>query len=128
MESSATLNIDLNTKDNSGKTAFHFACGFGCINVAKLIMENSATLSIDLNAKDNSGQTAFHLAFKFDHFSVAKMIIENSAIFSIDLNEKDNEGLTAFNQVCNHGMMKLIKNNTDTFKIDLSWPEWHKIP
>ena len=41
---------------------------------------------------------------------------------------KDNEGLTAFNRVCNHGMMKLIKNNADTFKIDLSWPEWHKIP
>ena len=128
MVNAATLGIDLNTKDNVGQTAFHSACRWGSINVVKMIIENPTTLSIDFNAKENAGQTAFHLACKFDHFSVTKMIIGNSAILSIDLNAKDNEGLTAFNRVCNHGMIKMISKNADTFKIDLSWPHWHKIP
>merc|ERR1712223_862687 len=61
IKNSVLFNIDLNAKNNEGKTAFHYACEIGCAEeIAEMIIENSVHFNIDLNAKDNEGKTAFH--------------------------------------------------------------------
>ena len=70
------LQIDLNTKDNLGWTAFHQACFYGHPEIAEMIMKNSSELKINLNIKDKyDGCTGFHLACINGHSDIAKIMI-----------------------------------------------------
>ena len=44
------LNIDLNTRDKFGQTAFYMACGKDQLKISEILMQNVAELEIDLNA------------------------------------------------------------------------------
>jgi ankyrin repeat protein len=43
MDNSTSLRIDINAKDNLGKTACHLAFQLGHVIVANMIIDNSAT-------------------------------------------------------------------------------------
>merc|ERR1719225_1351957 len=103
----AEFNIDLNIKDNDGKTAFHQVCEIAFEEIAEMIIENSVDLNIDLNAKTNKGETAFHVCFgpknssywlpSYDVINnAAEMLEKHSAKYNIDLTVKDNDGRTAY--------------------------------
>ena len=53
----ATLSIDVNSKDNSNRTAFHLACMEGHSGVVKIFMGYAANLSIDIYSKDTCNRT-----------------------------------------------------------------------
>ena len=59
---SAKFNIDLNAKDEDGRTAFHHAFGNGHSDVVEIILMKSTEINIDLNGKDECGRTGFHHA------------------------------------------------------------------
>ena len=50
------LNIDLNSKDHEGGTAFHYACSNGQFKLAKILMKNSIEFKLELNSIDNDGR------------------------------------------------------------------------
>ena len=50
--------IDLNARDEDGKTAFWRACYSGKIRIIKLLIDNWKELDIDIKSKNNEGQTA----------------------------------------------------------------------
>ncbi len=50
--------VDVEVKDNRGRTALHWAAGNGYRGVAQLILEHRA----DIKAKDKEGRTALHCA------------------------------------------------------------------
>ena len=52
LQKSDEFNIDLNTKDIVGKTAFHLACNNGHSKIAEMLMQKSVKFNIDLNTKD----------------------------------------------------------------------------
>ncbi len=54
------INIDLNAKDSYfSKTALHYACMYGHLEIVEMFMQKSAMLNIELNAKDRAdGRTA----------------------------------------------------------------------
>ena len=58
MEFVLRTSYDLNAKNDSGRTAWHFACRNGETETAKLIIQSSKDFGIDLNAKDYYGWTA----------------------------------------------------------------------
>ena len=58
----SVLNIDLNAKDNYGRTAFHKACFDGHYKMVKLLIQKSAEFGIELNSTDNIGEKALHYA------------------------------------------------------------------
>ena len=69
--------IDLNARDEHGRTALMFACGNGHNDVVKLLLENSKR-NIDLNVRSNTGKTAIIYACENGHKDVVKLLLENS--------------------------------------------------
>ena len=69
MHKSTEFNIDLNARDEDGKTAFHFACRYGRKDVVEMMVNNADFFKIDLKAKDKDGKTGFQYAV--DNFHVA---------------------------------------------------------
>ena len=49
--------FDMNTKDDFGRTGWHWACIYGKTETAQLIIQSSIEFGIDLNAKDLVGNT-----------------------------------------------------------------------
>ena len=62
MKKSSEFKIELNNKDNWGRTGFHWACWSGEINIVEMIIDQSEALKIDLIIKDNEGKTGLQLA------------------------------------------------------------------
>ena len=109
--------INLNRRDNNGRTGFHWACSQGHSGIVKIFMENSTTYSIDLNIEDNNGMTAFHIACYKGHSDVVKNFMENALDLNIDLTIK-----TPISN-CHKGhsdVVKIFLDNALDLTIDLS--------
>ena len=62
MKNAESAEIDLNSKDNYGWTAFHWACYWGHSELVEMIMKNAESSEIDLEAKNNDNKTGYQLA------------------------------------------------------------------
>ena len=54
----AEFGIDLNAKDNNGRTAFHESCCYGKTEVVQMILKHWKEFGINIQAQDNEGKTA----------------------------------------------------------------------
>lgn len=108
IKNSAKLNIDLNLKDDYGRTAFHFACTYDHSKISDMLIKNSAELNIDLNVKNYVGMTAFHVACKFDQTRIVDMMINTSESTKIDLTATDENGWTGFQVACFYESTKVV--------------------
>jgi hypothetical protein len=66
---------DAAQKDEEGRTALHFAAGYGEIECMQVLLENGA----DVNAKDNNDNTALHYASGYGVVEAAKVLMEKGA-------------------------------------------------
>merc|ERR1712062_309554 len=122
MEFILKTSFDMNTKDEWGWTAWHWACENGQTETAQIIILNSKEFGIDLNAKDCIGRTAWHWACYNGQTETAQVIIQNSKIFGIDLNVKTDDGETALNWACFYGRIEIVRmilKNCKEFGIDI---------
>ena len=55
---SKDFDIDLNAKDNDGRTALHVACKYGRTEFVQMIVKNWKEYEIDIRAQDTQGNTA----------------------------------------------------------------------
>ena len=78
---STEFNIDLNARDEDGKTAFHFACRYGRKDVVEMMVNNADFFKIDLKAKDKDGKTGFQYAV--DNFHAVMFPSWNPIILNI---------------------------------------------
>ncbi len=78
--------VDVNTEDEFGFTALHFAAWVGHKEIAVLLIENGA----DVNANSWSGLTPLHDAATNISKDIIELLIDNGA----DVNAKDEEGFT----------------------------------
>ena len=108
--------VDLNARDDKGRTPFQVACQNCEPETVKLILDYSKDKGgINLNAKDDGRQTAFHLVCASFSKSIGteetvKLILDFSKENDgIDLNTKDNTGQTAFHKACEYGNIEAIK-------------------
>ena len=85
MQKAAEFKIDVNTKDNLGKIAFHLACTKIHTDIAKILMQNSSEFNIDLNAKDIIGETAFSCACRDNNANNVEMMIANTFNFDFSV-------------------------------------------
>ncbi|EAX88819.1 ankyrin repeat protein, putative [Trichomonas vaginalis G3] len=79
--------ININEKDNSGKTALHNAARYNCKETAELLISHGA----NINEKDQEGETALHIAVKYNCKEMAELLISHG----ININEKDINGQNA---------------------------------
>lgn len=67
--------VDVNTVDETGQTALHFAVDKGAIDCAKLLLEAGAKV----NATDREGISVLQAAVIAGHVEVTKMLLEEGA-------------------------------------------------
>ena len=66
--------FDLMNIKNENMTVFHWACNYGSLEIAKMILQKSVELNINLNSGDVWGRTAFHLAcWNNGHLKIIEM-------------------------------------------------------
>ncbi len=75
--------IDLNAKNDSGKTVLHIAVENGDVKTVEALLEKQG---IDLNAKDNYGETALHIAATLGKQDVVEKLLEHAARVDIENN------------------------------------------
>lgn len=92
--------IDINYKDNIGRTALMTAAAYNSIDVAKLLIEKGA----DINLRNINGITALMNGVTHDNKDIVKMLIEYGA----DIDLKDNEGKTALMHAKGHLQIKKL--------------------
>ena len=85
--------INVNSIDNEGKTALHYACN-------QLTAQKLLKVGADINARDNEGETLFLLcARKFkENKDIINFLLDNNTNVSIVNNDKKN----FFHIVCNY--------------------------
>ena len=74
MQKSTELNIELNSKDVDGLTAFHWACRSGYSKIVEMLLQKSGNLNIDLTAIGNNGRTGFQLAKEYGRTEIVNLI------------------------------------------------------
>merc|ERR1711860_288730 len=62
------LDLRLNIRDDSGKTAFLIACSRDTCTkgIVQLLLDYSETKNIQLNVRDNNGMTGFMLSYQIN--------------------------------------------------------------
>ncbi|WP_143688784.1 ankyrin repeat domain-containing protein [Wolbachia endosymbiont of Laodelphax striatellus] len=88
-------NVNLDQKNNNGKTPLHHATLASSLKTVKALLENGA----DINAKDNNGRTPLHWATFNHRVEIIKALLENGA----DINAKDNNGRTPLRYAVGYG-------------------------
>jgi len=58
--------MDVNKKNNNGKTPLHFACVSSKLNIVNKLIKNNA----DVNVKDNEGNTPLNEMFKYTDYKI----------------------------------------------------------
>ncbi len=94
--------INLDEKDNEGKTAIHYAITKGDLGIINLLIKNK----INLDTQDNEGKTALFDA----SLEKSKLLVENGA----DINISDKSGKTVL-FYCDFQKMQLLLEYIDKF-------------
>ena len=80
--------VEINAKDDAGRTALMFAARKGHEAVVRLLTERG---DVEINAKDKEGKIVLMYAAEEGHEAVVRLLIERDG----EINAKDNEGKTA---------------------------------
>jgi hypothetical protein len=69
------VDFDINEKDTEGRTALHFACGYGEIDVVKVLLGAKASVL----AVDSDKNTPLHYAAGYGETECVKLLLEKCA-------------------------------------------------
>lgn len=79
IEAYRLIGTDVNSKDDKGNTALHFAAKYDCIEAVQILINRKA----DLNAKNAKGLTPLHIAVLANSFEVLKLLTAQEIDFSL---------------------------------------------
>ena len=63
--------VDVNARDTFGRTALHYACSAGQLELVKVLIENGA----DVNQKNNGGETPLIKACAFGEVLIVEYLL-----------------------------------------------------
>ncbi len=103
----------INSINEVGETALHYACIFGNLDVIKYLINSGA----DVNLKTTAGDTPLFYAVTKNHLHIIKYFVENLKSLNLNLNHQNDLGETAILIACKKGYTEivryLINNNVD---------------
>lgn len=70
-----TKNMDVNMKDEEGRTLLHWACDRGHKELVTVLLQYKA----DINCQDNEGQTALHYAAACEFLDIVELLLQSGA-------------------------------------------------
>ena len=82
----STQGIQVNAKDENGRTALHEACAFGSLASLALIVSSPG---VQLNERDNSGWTPIMFAIRARQ---TQAVLQMAAVPDVCLDVRDNQG------------------------------------
>ena len=88
--------------DKWGRTPLHFACRYGYLQIAKILVENGA----DVNAKDNDGYTPLSESCDYGFIDIVKYLVEEC---SVDVNTKDKYKSSPVHTASFYGRLNMLK-------------------
>jgi len=71
----ATPGVAVNEADSEGRTALHFACGYGEVKCAEALLDAKA----DVNATDKNANTALHYAAGYGKVEIVSLLVSSGA-------------------------------------------------
>ena len=115
--------IDLNARDESGLTAFMWACRRGHWNVVRLLLkQHLRSGNLDVDAKDVRGETAFMMACQYGHIDVVRRLLYSFIFFD----DSDHYGETGMVKACLCGNVKVVETILTFYDPDfLTIPKKH---
>uniref|UniRef100_A0A8D0HSE5 Acyl-CoA-binding domain-containing protein 6 n=1 Tax=Sphenodon punctatus TaxID=8508 RepID=A0A8D0HSE5_SPHPU len=76
--------MDVNMRDEEGRTLLHWACDRGHKELASILLQNTA----NINSQDDEGQTALHYASACEFLDIVELLLKSGA----DPTLRDQEG------------------------------------
>jgi len=93
--------VDVNAKDNDGRTPLHYAAKYATKQVVELLIPNGA----DVNAKMKDGATPLHVAAQDGHKEIAELLIDKGA----DVDAQDVNGWTPLHSTAYKGHREIVE-------------------
>jgi ankyrin repeat protein len=94
--------IEVNARDNDGKSPLHCAAEKGEVKVVEKLLEHK---DIDVNAENGDGETPLHLAAIYGQLAVVNALIQKDA----NLNAANKQGKTPLHWAAQNGHVAVVK-------------------
>jgi len=92
------IKVDVNLRDDSGRTALHRACHHGKTNIVKYLME-LARAHVDINIRDNHSNTPMQSACYHGHKDIVEYFMRSDRN-NVDINPRNTKGETPPHWAC----------------------------
>jgi len=92
--------IDIDSKDEDGFTAIHWAAQEGFEEVTKILIQKGA----DINSQDEEGSPPLEVACLYNHFGIVKLLFNHNVDITIN-----NDGYTALHAAATASNPKMIE-------------------
>ncbi|RYP69685.1 hypothetical protein DL771_005964 [Monosporascus sp. 5C6A] len=108
-----TGKVDVDSKDNNGRTPLWYAAGSGYEATVKLLV---ATGKVDVNSEDKNSRTPLSYAVWNGNEAIVKLLV---ATGNVDVESKDENGRTPLSYAAGNGNEAIVKLLVATGKVDV---------
>ncbi|XP_062590628.1 uncharacterized protein LOC134252223 [Saccostrea cucullata] len=114
--------LDINDRNNYGKSMLHLCCIEGKIDICKYLVNTYPFL---LEVTDNNGHNVLHDAVWGGNIDLAKFLLEKG----LDINSTRSDGKTVLHQCCMNGQTDMCKYlvNTYPFLLEVTDNNGHNV-
>ena len=133
LDNSEELGIDLNQKDQGGRSGLFIACLNGCVEIVKLLAENVTSKGInieDTSTTTNFNSNALIIAARFNRVTVVEYILSHLQMFKCNVHDVNVNERTAFLAACSEDNIDAAKVMLDSLdpeekKSMLTYQDYH---
>ena len=104
---------DVNVTDNENWTPLHYACTWGNLDMARMLI---GTFKADMTIQNSDGATALMIAIKHGHYNVAHALLED---YQCPVDIRDKHGDTVLHYTCRANATQSMKTLIQKYKVDM---------
>ena len=106
--------VDINHRDQDGRSPFSFAAGYGYLEVVKVL---SRMPGIEIDSRDNTGRTPFSYAAGSGNWQIVQFLVDREGV---DIDSKDDGGRSPLSWAASAGHLSVVQIMGRTPRVDFS--------